>query len=53
MGQPPLVKICCIASVAEALMAQQAGAAALGLVSAMPTGPGVVSDAVVARPLPP
>ena len=48
MGQPPLVKICCIASVAEALMAQQAGAAALGLVSAMPSGPGVVSDAVVA-----
>ena len=47
-GRPPLVKICCIASVAEALMAQQAGAAALGLVSARPSGPGVVSDAVVA-----
>ena len=33
MGQPPLVKTCCIASVAEA---QLAGAAALGLVSALP-----------------
>ena len=48
MGPPPLVKTCCIASVAEALMAPQAGAAALGLVSTMPSGPGVVSDAVVA-----
>ena len=45
---PPQVKICCIASVAEARLALQAGAAALGLVSAMPSGPGVIDDAVVA-----
>jgi len=46
---PPLVKICCIASVAEARLATQAGAAVLGLVSAMPSGPGVIDDAVVAE----
>lgn len=45
----PQVKICCIASVAEALAAADAGAAALGLVSAMPSGPGVVADAVIAQ----
>ena len=44
----PLVKICCIASVAEAHLAAQAGAAVLGLVSAMPSGPGVIDDAMVA-----
>lgn len=45
---PPKVKICCIASVAEARLAAQAGAAVLGLVSAMPSGPGVIDDATVA-----
>ena len=45
----PRVKICCIASVAEAQAAAAAGAAALGLVSAMPSGPGVVADAVIAQ----
>ncbi len=49
MHTPPQVKICCIASVAEARAAQAAGAAALGLVSAMPSGPGVVADAVIAE----
>ena len=44
----PRVKICCIASVDEARLAQQHGAAALGLVSQMPSGPGVVEDAVIA-----
>ncbi len=44
----PLVKICCIASVQEARLATAAGAAALGLVSAMPSGPGVIDDATVA-----
>jgi phosphoribosylanthranilate isomerase len=44
----PAVKICCIASVEEARLAQAAGAAALGLVSAMPSGPGVIDDATVA-----
>ncbi|MCE9601585.1 MAG: phosphoribosylanthranilate isomerase [Gemmatimonadetes bacterium] len=38
------VKICCIASVAEAELALAQGAAALGLVSAMPSGPGVIGD---------
>lgn len=44
----PAVKVCCIASVEEARLAQAAGAAALGLVSAMPSGPGVIDDEVVA-----
>lgn len=44
----PVVKICCIASIHEARMAIAAGAGALGLVSAMPSGPGVISDAEVA-----
>jgi phosphoribosylanthranilate isomerase len=43
----PRVKICCIAGVAEARLAVAEGAAALGLVSAMPSGPGVVADAVI------
>ena len=46
---PPLVKICCIANVTEARLAAQAGAGVLGLVSAMPSGPGVISDATVAE----
>jgi len=43
------VKICCIASVEEARLALSAGASALGLVSAMPSGPGVISDERVAE----
>ena len=46
---PVAVKICCIASVAEARLALSHGAAALGLVSAMPSGPGVISDERVAE----
>ncbi len=46
---PPRVKICCIADEAEAQLAIAHGAAALGLVSAMPSGPGVIDDATVAR----
>ena len=46
--QLPQVKICCIADLAEARLALHAGAAALGLVSAMPSGPGVISDAQIA-----
>ena len=49
MNPIPKVKICCIASVAEARCAQAAGAAALGLVSQMPSGPGVVADEVIAE----
>jgi phosphoribosylanthranilate isomerase len=43
------VKICCIASVEEARLAAAHGAAALGLVSAMPSGPGVIADARIAE----
>jgi phosphoribosylanthranilate isomerase len=39
----PRVKICCIRSVAETQTAIRHGAAALGLVSAMPSGPGVIA----------
>jgi phosphoribosylanthranilate isomerase len=42
------VKICCIASIDEARLAVAAGASALGLVSAMPSGPGVISDGLIA-----
>lgn len=45
----PRVKICCIANLDEARLARAQGAAALGLVSAMPSGPGVVPDAVIAQ----
>ena len=38
------VKICCIQSIAEAQMAIDFGAYAIGLVSKMPSGPGVISD---------
>lgn len=41
------IKICCIASLAEARLAVQHGAAALGLVSAMPSGPGVIDEATI------
>jgi phosphoribosylanthranilate isomerase len=42
------VKICCIASVAEAQLAVRHGADAVGLVSAMPSGPGVIPEARIA-----
>ena len=45
----PRVKICCIMSVAEAHLAVSAGASALGLVGPMPSGPGVIDDAVIAE----
>lgn len=45
----PVIKICCIASVEEALLALGAGARALGLVSAMPSGPGVIGDDTIAE----
>ena len=43
------VKICCIASLDEARLAIDAGASAIGLVSAMPSGPGPIEDAEIAR----
>ncbi|HYM60166.1 MAG TPA: phosphoribosylanthranilate isomerase [Thermoanaerobaculia bacterium] len=42
------VKICCIASIDEARMAIAHGASALGLVSAMPSGPGVIDEETIA-----
>lgn len=36
----PFIKVCCMASVDEAEMAMRAGASAIGLVSAMPSGAG-------------
>ena len=38
------VKICCISSVEEAILALSHGASALGLVGQMPSGPGIISD---------
>ena len=43
------VKICCIASVEEAGMAVICGASALGLVAAMPSGPGPIADDLILR----
>lgn len=45
----PRVKICCIASPEEARTAIRLGASALGLVSEMPSGPGVISEALIAE----
>src|ERR1041385_1059942 len=45
----PRVKVCCIASVAEAWMAIEAGASAVGLVSAMPSGPGPIPEDLIAE----
>lgn len=38
------VKICCIKTIEEAEIAISFGASAIGLVSEMPSGPGVISD---------
>jgi len=45
----PVVKICCIKSAAEARHALAHGAAALGLVSHMPSGPGVIGETLIAE----
>lgn len=42
------VKICCISSLEEAQLATAHGASALGLVGHMPSGPGVIDDALIA-----
>jgi phosphoribosylanthranilate isomerase len=52
----PKIKICCISSVEEGKTAIGYGAAALGLVGNMPSGPGVITDdliAIIARIVPP
>ncbi len=43
----PRVKICCIGSIDEARLAVAHGASALGLVSEMPSGPGVIPDDLI------
>ncbi len=40
----PKIKICCIANKLEADLAMKYGATAIGLVSHMPSGPGVISE---------
>ncbi len=45
----PRVKICCIASIDEAWLAIDNGASALGLVSAMPSGPGPIAEDLIAE----
>jgi phosphoribosylanthranilate isomerase len=46
---PPKIKICCISSLEEAKLAIHYGASAIGLVSAMPSGPGIISDEMIHR----
>jgi phosphoribosylanthranilate isomerase len=44
----PRLKVCCIQSAQEARLAVRYGASALGLVSAMPSGPGVITEEAIA-----
>ena len=41
------VKICCISSIEEARLAVAYGAAAIGLVGRMPSGPGIITDDLI------
>jgi len=41
------IKICCISSIEEAMLAIEAGASALGLVGKMPSGPGPIGDDLI------
>ena len=43
------LKVCCIASVDEAMTAVRFGADAIGLVSDMPSGPGPIPDELIAE----
>ena len=43
------VKICCMGSVDEARLAIEHGTSAVGLVSEMPSGPGVISEDLIAK----
>ncbi|HVE78879.1 MAG TPA: hypothetical protein VNA89_08465, partial [Gemmatimonadaceae bacterium] len=45
----PRIKVCCIMSHDEARAAVRAGASALGLVSHMPSGPGVIGETLIAE----
>lgn len=44
----PRLKVCCISSADEARLAVSFGADALGLVSSMPSGPGVIEEPLIA-----
>ena len=46
------VKICCIKSIEEARLALRYGASAIGFVSAMPSGPGPISEDQIAAIIP-
>lgn len=48
-GMKPRVKICCIKGMAEAEIAIRYGATAIGLVSEMPSGPGVISEELISE----
>ncbi len=48
-GESPSIKICCIQNVEEAMLAVRYGASAIGLVSEMPSGPGVISLDEIAK----
>jgi phosphoribosylanthranilate isomerase len=43
----PRIKICCISSIDEAQTAIELGAAAIGLVARMPSGPGPIPDDLI------
>lgn len=45
----PRVKICCMASIEEVLMAIEYGASAVGLVSEMPSGPGPIPEDLIEK----
>ncbi|MEJ2052639.1 MAG: phosphoribosylanthranilate isomerase [Calditrichaceae bacterium] len=49
INDKPKVKICCIQSIEEARMAVSKGASAIGLVSEMPSGPGVIPERKIAE----
>ena len=49
MPSLPRIKICCIKSAEEAALAISCGASAVGLVSSMPSGPGVITEDAIAR----
>ena len=48
-SRKPRVKICCIANIKEAWLAIKYGASAVGLVSEMPSGPGPISEDLIAQ----
>jgi phosphoribosylanthranilate isomerase len=43
------VKICCISTTGEAQLAIKYGASAVGLVSEMPSGPGIISEELISK----